>query len=157
MVRVTVSSRISVPEMEPVGNTTSASPVLSVVRVMDGVDELPKVSAPTPPGTMVKSASALLSLAVMVTMPVSFLPKVKVELVALSMVSELAKVITPLTVMFENVGDDVLVKCCPVLKASSVSPMESAMTLKVAVSVAEVAALMVDESDRVTVSPMVMV
>ena len=38
VLRVTVSSRISVPEMEPVGRTTSASPVESVVRVMAVVE-----------------------------------------------------------------------------------------------------------------------
>ena len=56
-----------------------------------------------------------------------------------------------------KVGLDAVVRFCPVLNASSVSVIESAMTLKVAVSVAEVTALMVPESDNVTVSPVEMV
>ena len=76
----------------------------------------------------------------------------------MSMAAELAPVMSPPdTVRSVKLGEDAVVKCCPVLKASSVSPMESAMTLKVTVSVAEVAPLIVEESDTVRVSPEVMV
>jgi len=100
------------------GKTTSPSPVLSVVRVIEVVDDPPRVNAAAPPGKTVSAAVASLSLEVKVTVPASFLPKVKVEFVALSKVSEFAKVIAPFTVSAAKVGEEAVVRFCPVLKAS---------------------------------------
>ena len=47
--------------MELFGNTTSPSPVESVVKVMAVVDAPPKVRAAAPPGRMVKAAVESLS------------------------------------------------------------------------------------------------
>ena len=52
----TVPSKISVPEIDPVGSTTSASPVPSVVMVREERDALPIVRAPAETGVMLPPA-----------------------------------------------------------------------------------------------------
>ena len=48
--RVTVSSNISVPSIEPAGRATSAVPVPSVVKVTAVVEAEPSVKPAAPPG-----------------------------------------------------------------------------------------------------------
>ena len=92
VVRVTVSSNISVPSIDPAGSTNSAVPVPSVVIVTAVVDAEPKVSPAAPPGYMERAATALSSFAVMDTVPASFLPNVKSASVDESSVSAFCKV-----------------------------------------------------------------
>ena len=78
--------------MDPAGKTTSAVPVPSEERVMAVVEAEPKVKAAAPPGFKIRAAIASVSFAVKVTVPASFLPKVKVASVFASKVSAFSKV-----------------------------------------------------------------